>query len=221
MAHDPNDNPLRRPEHADELRGNLAGGGALDGGAEGVVRKVGFDDPDLVIPADRLHYHVPHPDARPEQHEHSDVPIGPLVIALAGIAGLLVFSAVFLIFLFRRYERQQESMEMPRTGVTNVQGQSVVRPVVPEPRLEGVPGYSEDPYTQELSQLRRRHAAELNGWGRSEADGYARIPIDQAMDLAIQRGMFKTAQQQLKPQEKAPPPTSGQPQRGPKQEGAR
>ena len=41
------------------------------------------------------------------------------------------------------------------------------------------------------------------------------------LDLAIQRGMFKTAQQQLKPQEKAPPPTSGQPQRGPKQEGAR
>ena len=96
------------------------------------------------------------------------MPIRPLAIALAGIAGLLVFSAVFLIFLFRRYERQQESMEMPRTGVTNVQGQSVVRPVVPEPRLEGIPGYSNDPYTQELSQLRRRHAAELNGWGRSE-----------------------------------------------------
>ena len=243
MAHDPNDNPLRRPEHSDELRGNLVGGAAGAGGAEGGVRKVGFDDPDLLIPADRLHYHVPHPDARPEQHEHSDVPIRPLVIALAGIAGLLVFSAVFLIFLFNRYERQQESMEVPRTGVTNVEGQSVVRPDVPEPRLEGIPGYSNAPYTQELTKLRERHDAELNGWGRSEADGYARIPIDQAMDLAIERGMFKTTpaqgqvagttgpqqQQQQKPQQPAAgqpapgqpasdQPASGQPPRSPKRE---
>ena len=192
MAQDPNDNPLRRPEHTDDLRGNLAGPGAVRVTESG-IREVGFDDPELILPPDKLHYHVPHHDPRPEQHEHSDVPIRPLAITLLAIAGLLLFSFVFLLFLFNRYEKQQESMEMPRTGLTNPEGQSVVRPVVPEPRLEGIPGFSNNPYTQELSKLRARHDADLNDGGKSAEEGYAKIPIDRAMDLAVERGMFKTA----------------------------
>jgi hypothetical protein len=191
---EPNDNPLRRPEAADELRGNLAGGPPpAVRVTEGGIREVGFDDPDLIIPSDKLLYHVPHPDAHPERHEHSDVPIRPLAVALAAIAGIVLFSFVFLAWLFWRYERQQESLEKPRTGVT-VAGQSVVRPVVPEPRLQGVPGLSESLPAHDMERLRQDYARQLNSYGKSGEDGYAQISIDRAMDLALELNLFPTTQ---------------------------
>ena len=99
------------------------------------ITEVGFDDPELrPHPPDRLHYHVPHSDAHPEMHEHSDVPIRPLVITLAAIAGTCVLTCVLLYWVFWHYKSQQDAQELPRTAVP------VAKPNVPEPRLQGIPG---------------------------------------------------------------------------------
>src|SRR4051794_20439622 len=71
----------------------------------GSVTRVGFDDPSLrPLPTDKLDYHVPHTEAHPEAHEHSDVPIRPLAIALAAIATMCVVSFVLVWWMFGRYD---------------------------------------------------------------------------------------------------------------------
>jgi hypothetical protein len=152
------------------------------------IREVGFDDPELrPLPPDKLHYHVPHPDPHPESHEHSDVPIRPLVITLAAIAGTCLFTFVLLYFVFWQFKGQQQAQERPRTAVKDA------RPDVPEPRLQGVPGFSENHPTQDRIQMQARYKAELEGYAPNDGTQTARIPIDKAMDLALQKNMFPVA----------------------------
>jgi hypothetical protein len=153
------------------------------------ITEVGFDDPELrPLPADKLHYHVPHPDPHPELHEHSDVPIRPLAIALAGIAGTCVVTGVMLYAVFWNFKKSQDSLERPRTGVPTA------RPVVPEPRLQGVPGFSGTHPSEDMRDQLQRYRQELTSYGRTE-DGKARLPIDRAMDLALERKMFPVAKE--------------------------
>ena len=152
------------------------------------ITEVGFDDPELrPLPPDKLHYHVPHPDAHPELHEHSDVPIRPLAITLVAIAATCLLSGALLYWVFWSFKSQQEAQEVPRTAVP------VAKPTVPEPRLQGVPGFSDNHPTQDMNQMRERYRAELTGYGPNGDANTARIPIDRAMDLAIERRMFPTA----------------------------
>jgi hypothetical protein len=167
---DPND-----PRDADEPAPRVTEDG---------ITEVGFDDPELrPLPPDKLHYHVPHPEPHPELHEHSDVPIKPLVLALGSIVGLCVLSFVFLYFLFGSYYWQQRNAEKPRSAVPVAQSN------VPEPRLQGVPGFSDNHPTKDMRQLRDRHKAELEGHGKGP-NGAAVIPIDEAMTLALEKGLF-------------------------------
>jgi hypothetical protein len=152
------------------------------------IREVGFDDPELrPLPPDKLRYHVPHPDAHPELHEHSDVPIRPLAIALAGIAGACVFTLVLTYWLFNHYKGQQQALERPRTAVSNA------APNVPEPRLQGIPGFSNH-HTDDLKDLTDHYREQLEGFAPNDGAQTARVPIDRAMDLALQRNMFPVAQ---------------------------
>jgi hypothetical protein len=188
-------------ETSDNIGDNLGGDRGADRGADrvtdaprpsqtGSVPVLGFDDPSLrPLPPDRLDYHVPHPDAHPERHEHSDVPIRPLAISLAAIAITLTLMFVFLHLLFVRYKGAQEALELKRTNVPDA------KPPVPGPRLQGVPGFSDKHPKVELKDLREQFDRELNGYGKTREDGFAQVPIDRAMDLAVERGLFKTAHQ--------------------------
>jgi hypothetical protein len=158
------------------------------------IREVGFDDPELrPLPPDQLHYHVPHPDAHPEQHEHSDVPIRPLAITLAAIAGTCLVTFVLLYWVFWHYKSDQQAQERPRTAVP------MAKAIVPEPRLQGVPGLSDNHPSQDLKQMRQGYDAELTAYGRNGDAPTARIPIERAMDLALERKMFPTGGQSAPP----------------------
>lgn len=155
--------------------------------AEGIT-EVGFDDPELrPLPPDKLHYHVPHPDPRPEMHEHSDVPIRPLAAALGAIAAICVVTCVLVYWLFWSYKTNQEAQERPRTAIP------AAKPVVPEPRLQGVPGFSGTHPTVDMADQRRRYELELNSYGRAAEDGKAKVPIERAMEIALERELFPTA----------------------------
>ena len=162
--------------------------GARSRVTEDGITEVGFDDPELrPLPPDKLHYHVPHPDPHPESHEHSDVPIRPLAIALGAIAAVCVVTAVLLYWLFWNYKTSQEATERPRTAVPTA------KPVVPEPRLQGVPGFSGTHPTEDMRDQRLRYERELTSYGRSPEEGKAKVPIDRAMDLALERKLFPVA----------------------------
>src|SRR5438552_1970212 len=123
----------------------------------GSVTALGFDDPSLrPLPPDQLEYHIPHPDAHPERHEHSDVPIRPLMIALVGIAVTCLITFALVYWLFWHYKGQQEALELKRTNVP------AAKPPVPGPRLQGVPGFSDKRPRDDLKDLRAAYEEELN-----------------------------------------------------------
>jgi len=120
-------------------------------------------------------------------HEHSDVPIRPLFITLVAIAATCVVSCVLLYWVFWHYKSQQDAQELPRTAVP------AAKPNVPEPRLQGIPGFKDNDDRQDLKDLRAQYTAQLNGYGREANGKTAHVPIDRAMDLALERKMFPVA----------------------------
>jgi hypothetical protein len=203
-------------KHRGEIRTTDREVGAPRPSQMGSVPVLGFDDPSLrPLPPEQLDYHIPHPDAHPERHEHSDVPIRPLAISLAAIAITLTVMFIFLHWLFFRYKAQQDAIEWDRKR-TNV---PAAKPAIQGPRLQGVPGFGDNHPIDDMKDLRAAYEVELNSYGKAGEDGFARVPINRAMDLAIERGMFKTASSGTAPTGdagKAPPPQSP-----PRREGVR
>ena len=112
-------------------------------------------------------------------HEESDVNVGAII--RYGI-GLLVVGAVihvFLWWLLGAYERQHERAETQVYPLAAGQGD----------RLPPFPRFQENPQ-QELQELHAKQKALLQsyGWVNKEA-GVARIPIEEAMKMVIQRGL--------------------------------
>jgi hypothetical protein len=112
-------------------------------------------------------------------HEESDVNVSAII--RYGI-GLLVVAAVvhvFLWWLLGAYERQ------------NQRAQTQVYPLSAgqRDRLPPAPRFQENPQ-EELQELRAKQRAQLEGYGwvNKEA-GVARIPIEDAMKLVIERGL--------------------------------
>ena len=179
-----------QPGPESEIRRNTARGSEIPRSesvrvTEDGITEVGFDDPELrPLPPDKLHYHVPHPDPHPEAHEHSDVPIRPLVVALAAIALTCLVSFGLLYWLYWRYHDQQRAQEIERTAVP------MARSPVPEPRLQGVQGFSDNHPTQDMRQMRDHYRAQLTSYGKSADGSAAKVPIDRAMELALERNMF-------------------------------
>lgn len=128
--------------------------------------------------------HMPHAHAAPADnptvhHEESDVNIrGVFGFALGLlIVGGFIFFLVWVLFSF--FARQASRTVMPEYPLAVQQGNRVP----PEPRLQTNP-------RQDLSDLHAQEDSILNsyGWVDKNAD-VVRIPIDQAMKLAVQRGL--------------------------------
>ena len=111
-------------------------------------------------------------------HEESDVD----VTAILGYGvGLLVLGAivqVLLWFLFSYYTRQ--AAEAPRMFPLSAEHQ---QEPPPGPRLQINP-------QEDLRQLRAREDEILRGYGWVDKNtGVARIPIEEAMKLVVERGL--------------------------------
>jgi hypothetical protein len=122
--------------------------------------------------------HISDHDNPPAVHEESDVNVG----AILGYGiGLLVIGAVIqllLALLFGYYSRQ--SAEASRVFPLAAEHQEQLPP---EPRLQTNPA-------EDLRRLRAREDDVLGSYGWVDRSaGIARIPIDQAMKLIVQRGL--------------------------------
>lgn len=122
----------------------------------------------------------PHNLDNPEVvHEESDVDVRAILGWGLGLAVLALVVHVFLWGALALYERQTQSTETPAYPLAV--GQRDALP--PEPRLQDTP-------QQDMRDLRDAQRARLQGheWINREA-GIARIPIEDAMRLVVERGL--------------------------------
>jgi hypothetical protein len=112
-------------------------------------------------------------------HEISDMDIRAVLGFGVGllVVGILIHVFVGLLFLYlARHATAQTGLQYPH-------GRAQENRLPPEPRLQTNP-------RQDLRDLREGEDKVLNSYGWVDKDtGTVRIPIDQAMKLAVQRGL--------------------------------
>ena len=112
-------------------------------------------------------------------HEERDVNVGAILrygIALFAVALIVHVFLWWLLGIYgRQYERAQTQVYPMAAGQQNR--------LPPSPRLQDNP-------QQELEELRAKQESLLEGysWVNKEA-GVARIPIDEAMRIVVERGL--------------------------------
>ena len=112
-------------------------------------------------------------------HEESDVNVSAILRYGLGLAVIALVAHVFLWWLLGIYERQHD------------RAQTQVYPMAAgqQNRLPPSPRFQQNPQ-QELQDLRARQRALLEGYGWvSKETGVARIPIEDAMKIIVERGV--------------------------------
>lgn len=123
-----------------------------------------------------LHDHQDNPGI---VHEESDVNVRAILGYGLGLLIVAVIVHVFLWWLQGTYARQNE------------RAQTQVYPMAAgqQDRLPPSPRFQENPQ-QELLDLRAKHEELLNGYGWvNKESGIARIPIEDAMKMVVERGL--------------------------------
>jgi hypothetical protein len=112
-------------------------------------------------------------------HEESDVNLRAILAFGAGLT-LVMVVVLFLMWLLFGYFRSREAQSGTRDFPLAVEQQNRMPP---EPRLQTNP-------REDLRVLRARDEALLKSYGWTDKDaGIARIPIEEAMKLTVQRGL--------------------------------
>ena len=118
-------------------------------------------------------------------YETRDVKIRPLVVFVAGltIVGIFTYLVVFLMFrLFSGQAQRQDAQVAPSTQSRPAPATGEER-LPPEPRIQANPG-------ADMQRLREQEEAILTtyGWVDRPA-GIARVPIDVAMSQVLEEGL--------------------------------
>lgn len=132
---------------------------------------------------------VTKPDEHPEMHEHSDVPIRPLVIffAVSGVLAILIHLGLWALFAYYDAADRERAEASARTAHDR-RGARVQ--TFPEPRLQGIPKMdngSQNLPKQDMQLMIAQNRELLTTYGKADAHGRARIPVDRAMDLYLQQ----------------------------------
>jgi len=117
-------------------------------------------------------------------HERRDVNIRGIIYFAVALVIVGAVLNLFLWWLLDYFETSQAKAEPPPPPMASQRQQ-----FPPEPRLQGAPGHS-DPPMIELRESRQREnqLLESYGWVDQKA-GIVRIPIDQAKQLLLERGL--------------------------------
>jgi hypothetical protein len=111
-------------------------------------------------------------------HEESDVNVRAILGFGAGLLAVGVIIHLLLLVLFSYYTKQ--AAQVPRAFPLSAEYQ---QQAPPQPRLQAHP-------EEDMRQLRAQEDAVLHGYGWvDKSSGVARIPIDEAMKIVVQRGL--------------------------------
>jgi hypothetical protein len=111
-------------------------------------------------------------------HEESDVNVLAILGFGAGLLAVGIVIQLLMWLLFNFYTKQ--AAQVPRAFPLSVEYQ---QQPPPEPRLQEHP-------EEDMRQLRAQEDAILQGYGWvDKGSGVARIPIEEAMKIVVQRGL--------------------------------
>jgi hypothetical protein len=134
------------------------------------------------------------------EYEHQDLSSGAIfgfLIALVVLGVLIQFVISGTLHLFEKYnaghQPHQNPLVQPQTETRKVTPGTIEK--FPQPRLE-------DNERRELRDFREHEIQTLNSYGVDQSTGATRIPIEQAMQLIVQRGL------PTKPQAGTVPPSA-------------
>ncbi|HEY7499961.1 MAG TPA: hypothetical protein VH740_15685 [Vicinamibacterales bacterium] len=124
-------------------------------------------------------------------HEHSDINVRAVVLSAVVIAAVCSFTAV-LMYVLQMYvlepmaqarDPQMSPLALPATNMPRTTLESPKFGSAPEPRL-----MTNEPMN--LQELRQHTSEQLTGYAWvNQAAGVARIPIDEAKKLVLERGL--------------------------------
>jgi hypothetical protein len=140
-------------------------------------------------------------------YETRDVRIRPLVVFIAGltIVGIFTYLVVFVMFrLFSGQAARQDAQVAPSTASRPAPAHGEDR-LPPEPRIQANPG-------ADMQRLREQEDAILTtyGWVDRSA-GVARVPIDVAMRQVLEEGLPVRQPDGAAPAASPLPPANAQP----------
>jgi hypothetical protein len=135
--------------------------------------------------------HVVHaeemPEEHPERHEHSDVSVRGIWITVGAVIVTTLVVMVVMYVVFFAYEGAQAAQDEAdrRSAIKD----TVVGPPEGIPRLQGIEGYNAETPSADNIRMERQNRAVVSGYGKTP-DGRVTIPIQRAMDLALERNLF-------------------------------
>lgn len=111
-------------------------------------------------------------------YETEDLSIRGMVIFGIAVAVILVVTAAAVLVMFNLFDSQNQARQRPlppQVETLNV--------LPPAPRIQRLPG-------EDYAALRARDETTLTSYGWvDEANEVVRIPVDQAMELLLERGL--------------------------------
>lgn len=111
-------------------------------------------------------------------HEHSDVNVRAIIAVAAGLVVTAVVVHLAMLILFQHFEAREARRAHREFPLASIETQ-LPRP----PRIQPRPA-------EDLKELRRQEDEILASYGWvDERAGIARIPIDRAMQLVVERGL--------------------------------
>lgn len=132
-------------------------------------------------------HHAEMPEEHPERHEHSDVSIRGIWITVGAIMLTALIVHVLLYVVFFAYEGAQKAEDEAgrRSAITD----AVAGPPQDVPRLQGIERFNDEtPSVHNLKMEAENHRL-LNSYAKTP-DGTVRIPVNRAMDIALERNLF-------------------------------
>jgi hypothetical protein len=141
------------------------------------------------------HYAGP-AEEHPERHEHTDVPVRPLKLFFIWtlILGVLVHVGLYALFNLYDAAEQDRDKQRVRSALTRTREEKLP----PEPRVQGIPSVHANTPREDADEMRRQNDTALSAYGKTD-NGMVRVPIDRAMDLALQAGFKKSETASSKP----------------------
>jgi hypothetical protein len=136
------------------------------------------------------HHNTSHTGDQPPTHadvkfESSDIDTRTILAYMLYLALAVVAAFIVSVFVFRFTSKMAADSDTPMAPVHRGVGPTMP----PEPRLQGVPGHTNDPQLDLRDKKEADEAAnESYGWTDQQA-GIARIPVEEAMKIIVSKGL--------------------------------
>ncbi|MGB7157190.1 MAG: hypothetical protein WBD40_03925 [Tepidisphaeraceae bacterium] len=133
-------------------------------------------------------HHEEVPEQHPERHEHTDVSIRGIWFTAAALVAvtLFVFAMLYLVFFVLEDAQKREDEASRLSAIQD----NTAGPPASVPRLQGIAGYDTATPSQATLKLKDDNKARLGSYGKTDREGVVRIPVDRAIDLALQHNLF-------------------------------